>query len=73
MDTRTKKLFTFTNPYVIFSYQSLGQSGGTSAPAGGNFQFLIGGPDITEQFVTHGGISAMDVSYLINPLSRRTV
>lgn len=36
-------------------------------------QYLIGGPDITEQFVTHGHISAGGISYTLNPLSRRTV
>ena len=44
-----------------------------SPPAGGGEQFLIGGPDLTEHFVTGGRISAMNVSYTINPLSRRTV
>jgi hypothetical protein len=36
-------------------------------------QFLIGGPGLTELFVTNGAISALGISYTINPLSRRTV
>ena len=67
------KLFNFTNPYVIFSFQSQGHATTAPPPAGGAMQFLIGGPDLTEQFVTHGHISAGDISYLLNPLSRRTV
>lgn len=64
--------FDFTKQFVQF--KSLGQSGGTTPPPpGGVLQFLIGGPDLTEQFVTHGRISAGGVSYTINPLSRRTV
>ena len=66
--------FWFTKQYAEFTFRSLGQAGGTTPPpVGGGEQFLIGGPDITEQFVTGGKISSLGVSYIINPLSRRTV
>lgn len=69
---RTFNYFTFTQPFTVF--RSIGVAGGTSPPpVGAGFQFLIGGPDITEQFVTGGQISAVGISYTINPLSRRTV
>lgn len=60
-----------TFDFSVFDFGGLGTA--TPPIGSGEFQFLIAGPDITEQFVTHGGISAMGVSYLINPLSRRTV
>ena len=55
-----------------FQFANQGGGGGGGGSGGGN-QFLIGGPDLTENFVTSGTISAMNVSYTINPLSRRTV
>lgn len=68
----TIPFFAFTKQFQAF--KSFGQAGGTSPPpVGAGFQFLIHGPDITEQFVTGGRISAGGLSYTINPLSRRTV
>ena len=67
------KFFAFTQPYVLFKSFQMQQIGPTPPPVSGGFQYLIHGPDITEQFVTGGGISAMGVSYPFNPLSRRTV
>jgi hypothetical protein len=72
MAIRPTNIIKFTNQIAFFSFQSQGQSGGTSVVSG-PFQYLIHGPDITEQFVTNGGISAMGVSYPFNPMSRRTV
>lgn len=65
--------FVFTNQVGIFAFRSVGQAGVIPPPPGGGEQYLIGGPNITEAFVTNGSISAMDVSYTLNPLSRRTV
>lgn len=65
--------FWFTKQYSQFGFLSQGQATTGPTPSGSGQQFLIGGPDITEQFVTGGRISSQGVSYLINPLSRRTV
>jgi hypothetical protein len=64
------RFFSFTQPFVQF--RGFGQFSGTAVVGGGE-QFLIGGPNLTELFVTGGHISSMGVSYTINPLSKRTV
>ena len=64
--------FAFTQPYVIF--KGLGQSGGTTPPPPSGGLFLVdGGPGVTELFVTTGTLSGGGLSYLLNPMSRRTV
>src|SRR3954469_18653963 len=62
----TIPFFDFTKQFQAF--KSLGQAGGPSPPppSDAGFQFLIHGPDITEQFVTGGRISAGGLSYTIN-------
>jgi len=72
MARRPTNIITFTGPIAFYAFKSQGQSIGTSVVTA-PFQYLIHGPDVTEQFVTNGGISAMGVSYPFNPTSRRTV
>jgi hypothetical protein len=40
--------------------------------AGGGGTYVLSGPGVTELFVTRGGLSSGNVSYMINPMSRRT-
>lgn len=71
MARRTNNLLLFTNQFTVFAFIPRGQSG-VIPPTGGDEQYLISSMGLSEIFVTDNRLSAIDVSYTLNPLSRRT-